>query len=40
MSELEITLAVMSAVALIAAYFLNKIDVSKWNKDNNKKAHH
>ena len=31
MSELEIVLASMGTVALIAAYFLNKVDVSKWN---------
>ena len=36
MSELEIVLVSMGTIALVAAYFLNKLDVSKWN---NKHSH-
>ena len=36
MSELEIVLLSMGTVALVAAYFLNKLDVSKWS---NKHSH-
>jgi len=36
MSELEIVLVSISTVALVAAYFLNKVDVTKWN---NKHSH-
>ena len=32
MTNLEIALLSMGTVALVAAYFLNKIDPNKWNK--------
>jgi len=32
MTSLEMVLLGMSIVALIAAYFLNNLDISKWNK--------
>ena len=32
MTSLEITLLSMGTVALVAAYFLNKIDPNKWGK--------
>lgn len=31
MSELEMVLFGMGTIALIAAYFINKIDIKKWS---------
>ncbi len=36
MSKLELVLVTMGTVALIAAYFLNKVDPNKWE---NKHSH-